>query len=685
MAAPAWASLGVRSPGVAPPGGWLLAACRGARSPAAACLAGVCPAARFLGVLPPAGCPQEAPLGPPSADHGPPLRSRGWGPVGLLVAGGLLAWWVLGAAWPRWGTQLLGLEYVDAYGTQWFYWATQQAMAGEGGLLHSPWFFYPWGKDVLAHTGANVLDALQAAPWLGALGHVAGYNSFVVFSLVLTFLAGIWALRPWVQGPAAWCASLLLAAQPVVLFELLEGRPTQAILWPLVLALGGAWRLAAQPGPVGGVALGLGLALSGYQYWYYGFFGALGAVAVVVGVLPGLPRAERLGRLGRLVGAGLLCAALCAPLVVPLALRLGDAAQPVPGLLDVASWRWDEAPLRSVEGLRVGLFTFQPLRWEVGFLMAEPQGGERFYAFPVPLSLGWLALAALGLVWHPPLRRPALLGLGALLLVVVGPTVLWGDAGLPNPVYVGLLKLLPPLRRLWFPERGLAVLVILLLPAVALGVEGLGARLGRYRGVLPLGLVLALVAELRPQGLAPMPSWDATVPAGYRCLASGPPGAIVELPMEWNKAHLYYQSAHGRPMLGGMLELNPLFTPAEHQALLRDNSYLQALRGAVERAQPGAETWTPAHREALGALGYRYVVLRKDALGKARPGRPDPAITRLAQVAGEPVYEDARVALYAPWGGGSPCADEPPTPDPRPVGRTDTAVQARTLRVLDVR
>jgi len=50
-------------------------------------------------------------------------------------------------------------------------------------------------------------------------------------------------------------------------------------------------------------------------------------------------------------------------------------------------------------------------------------------------------------------------------------------------------------------------------------------------------VVLSLqLVELSSLGLVPFPSWDGRVPAGYRCLAEGPAGAVPELPHAWNQA-----------------------------------------------------------------------------------------------------------------------------------------------------
>ena len=81
---------------------------------------------------------------------------------------------ILGPTLPLLHTHFLGVEYVDHYGTQWFYWfVEEQARRGESSD-HTSLFFHPWGKDIYAHTGTNVLDAWMAVPFRMLLGQVLG-------------------------------------------------------------------------------------------------------------------------------------------------------------------------------------------------------------------------------------------------------------------------------------------------------------------------------------------------------------------------------------------------------------------------------------------------------------------------------------------------------------------------------
>jgi hypothetical protein len=78
---------------------------------------------------------------------------------------------------------------------------------------------------------------------------------------------------------ALWTSSLWFGCSPFILFELTEGRPTQAIVGVLCLFLRSLWRSTQRDGIGSAVAAGLLLAVAGYQYWFYAFFGGMAALA----------------------------------------------------------------------------------------------------------------------------------------------------------------------------------------------------------------------------------------------------------------------------------------------------------------------------------------------------------------------------------------------------------------------
>ncbi|MEY3213581.1 MAG: hypothetical protein RIT28_4062, partial [Pseudomonadota bacterium] len=197
----------------------------------------------------------------------PPL-SPSWIP---WIVGAVLWVAVLGPSLPGWGSRLLGLEYIDGYGTQWFYHFAPRLLAeglrGEPATL----FFYPWGKDVLGHTGLSVLDALLAWPLRALLGPTWGYNLFVALLMATNGLATA-ALGARLTGDrlAGALAGALMSVSPWALLELTEGRPTQAMLAPAL------WVIFESLAPLedrqAPLRLGFAWAITGLLYWFNAIF-----------------------------------------------------------------------------------------------------------------------------------------------------------------------------------------------------------------------------------------------------------------------------------------------------------------------------------------------------------------------------------------------------------------------------
>jgi hypothetical protein len=606
------------------------------------------------------------------------------------------------------GDQLLGVEYVDHYGTQWFYWFVERQAglilagdpsAGAAGLGHTDLFFHPWGKDLFLHTGANYLDAFAALPFRWLFGSVAGYNLFVLTGLAATAWAFHSLARDFSDDPVALgVGTLLFVCTPYVLFELVEGRPTQGILLLPLLFLRYSLRTASQTGWKSPLMAGILLALCGYQYWFYAFF--FGVAIFFYGgwrALHPLPEAGG-GRntLLRFTSAAVVALVLCSPVVLPM-LVLAEQPGGVPGLLDTDAWSLAASPPLTMENQSVGLFLWQPLRQYAGFYVLDAQGGER-YLESVAL-LPWLAIP----LWIGLLVRPGRLDRAAVvcllvpgLLLAMGPLFLVGQQAFPNPVYIFLAKALPFLRRLWWPYRAFSLLCVVLGLAVVWALDWL---VKRGRGI-QVGVAILLcgtwVHHLRGERLWPFPSWDASIPAGYQCLAEGEPGAILELPFSWTQGHLYYQTRHGRPIFGGMLENNAVFTPGEHQSFQADNLFVASLLSEARIENP-TDTWDEADREALRLLGYKYVVLQKDALvlrkeNLEQGGRGPSRMIRIAMktrhrevekrlklMVGDPVYSDARISIYAPWGDPVPCELEGFDLDRVVVGHSEVSTASRLL------
>jgi len=550
----------------------------------------------------------------------------------VTVLGVVVAWPLLSGT----EAQALGGRTVDGIGSWWVQWWVGEALAGRGSLFESPLMFHPWGKDLLGDTGGNLVDAVIAAILGRWLGPVLAWNLLCVGIVLSNALAaGTWLRShgPWAALAGATAAGL----HPYPLFELAQGRPTQALLAPAILALAlGARAVSAEGTSKQALGAGVLLALTGWTYWFAAGFVALALTLLTVGASP----TKRIGRLGLI---GLVSFALSTPAVIPLmGGLLGDTAVgSVGGALPTSTW------LGLLDGStsELNLVTRAGDRGALGVmgLWGEVSVRSSTTATLEGLALsGTALLLALAAFWQR--RRWLVVALAALLLAV-GPL----PGGVPNPIYIGLAAILPPMERLYWPCRALALFV----PLAAVGGASLVGRLPRYQ---PVGVVLiaaALLSEAGLRGAWPLPTWDTAVPKAYHCLAATE-GAVVVIPYGRDHDQLLHQTLHGLPMLGGMNERSRSLVPPEQRALRAENAWLaQLLRATANPRDSG--TWTDAERDAVAELGYRWVVLRPQALNLSND--PDGGQTRrrimsrrLRELAGAPVYQDADVVIYAPWG-----------------------------------
>ncbi len=570
----------------------------------------------------------------------------------------------------------LGLEYVDHYGTQWFYWFAERTLFEWTSPAWTDLFFHPYGKDIYRHTGANVLDAYLAVPFRLIFGKVLGYNLFVLAGLAASGWAFSRLAREFTEDTVALgVGAVLFACSPYVLYELREGRPTQALMVTLPLFLLHGWRCGLRPGWRDPVLAGLWLAATGLWYWFYAFFGGLALLGL--GGWRILRPPEHAGtRLQVLVRHGVVAVVavgLCLPVALPIVLETAGQGQDVPGLLDVTRWTWSRLAPVTEQGSAVGIFNWQPLWGSAGLYTLEENGVERFLPCHRLVSLAALLVVALW-AWRPGrLDRGSWLALTLpCLLMATGPLILIGHEYVINPFWGAWMIAVDFLRRLWWPSRAVAIPVITVALAATVVLAGVGRRDWRLQLACALALGGLWFHQLHDAELAPFPTWDAAVPAGYRCLAEGGDEALIELPYSWTQGHLYYQVEHGRPILGGMLENNLVFTPEESVTLRTQNSFVLALL-MVAKLEGEVAGWTLADKREVRDLGYGFVVLQKDAyalrvlpeaglIATARRTRLRRMERDLDEMVGDPIYEDERIAIFAPWGDPLPC--DPSTIEP---------------------
>lgn len=538
---------------------------------------------------------------------------------------------VFGMAMPRLASDFLGVEYVDHFGTQWFYWYIEREVRAFEFPAHTDLFFYPWGKDIFGHTGSNVLDGVFAIPFRVLFGNVLGYNLFVLAGLVTNVLAFRLLARDYSDDAvSADAAALFVGFSPYVLFEVLEGRPTQALVAFPILYIRHLLRAVRRPGWRDPALAGLLLALTGLMYWYYAAFGGLLALALaaVVLVRPGEGAGGRLAVFARLAGTACVALALVAPVALPL-VTLSSAGE-VPGLLDVSKWGVYDAPPVTREAQEIGIFSWQPFKRYAGFYVLGNDGYERL--LPDAALSSWALWPMLLLaLWRPAkLRSDALVAMMAVaMLLAMGPILLVAGTTLPNLPYIYLVKAVGFMQRLWWPARAAMYITLLSGLSFVAVFDWLGRTSKRAQIAAIFGLALTWLVDLGTNRLLPFSTWDATVPAGFKCLATGPAGAVIELPYGWTQGHLYYQTEHGRLLL----QLDAFYPPRRVPGL-QDN----AIRTRLRRVRQSLEI-----------------------------------------AAGPPVYEDARVVIYAPWGGPAPCDQRTFPTDHVAVNKLETSTDERIL------
>lgn len=573
------------------------------------------------------------------------MEGRGWrhGPPWFLEAGVYLLL-VFGAISPSLGsaTHVVG-DGVDLFGSLWFFWYIVDSIQ----TLHDPsWtdlFFFPYGKDVFGHTGNNFLDAVLAAPLQWFLGNPTYYKYWVAVVMLGNALSFRFLARRELESSwAVFVSTALYTVNPYIIFEITCGRPTQAFLWFLPLALWGVMR--ADRSVWVAVLGGFATAMVGYTYWFYGYFIAFAFVWLVgVGVVGRWRDPE--GRPGLYLRNVGIAAAVTALLVAPWALAMLGSDMPVQaqssgGLLGL--------PTSVDNGVSTNLHSY--------FL--DEQRGARFLQHPAWAlgALAWIALGRGRLKW---------LGVAVVgLLLATGPLYEWGDTQIRMWHYLVLHNGLPFFHRLWFPYRAL-VLVFLALSlgmgfAVQRILEGASSRWPARAWLLaPLlgsGLLAGTLAVEHQDYLYPFTVRDVAVPRVYDWMASQSRGAIIELPRGITHVSIVYQTHHRMPLFEGMGANVRFFWPAGVEQRLKTPWIKELVRAA---RHPDREVDTSVSGEAILRQGFSWVVLHRElldseqnrsaaTLSRAKRDRLHAVVvSKLTQLLGDPVAVDGPTVVWA--------------------------------------
>ena len=261
-----------------------------------------------------------------------------------------VATFILRDALPHLSTHFLGKAVTDAWGTQWHYTNTYSVLQGNQAASHSDLFFFPVGQALYETTGNNILDAVAATPFRLLFGPVLGFNLFVLAAWFWSTWLFYRLVHDFVEDHiTSTLATSLFMVEGISLFELQEGRPTQAILGLLIIAIHCGWRIGIRTRWRDAVVGGVALALVGYQYWFFALFCAvaLSGLGLVRVTKPPSGAGSRRSVMARFGLMALLSLLLAAPGAGPMLHKSAVQPDSIPGLLDTDALRNGRVVLKA--------------------------------------------------------------------------------------------------------------------------------------------------------------------------------------------------------------------------------------------------------------------------------------------------------------------------------------------------
>ena len=503
-------------------------------------------------------------------------------------------------------------EGVDLYGTIWFYeWIFDSVRTGSN-PSHTDLFFYPYGKDIFGHTGNNFVDAILAVPFLAIFGFPLFQPIFYGFILLTNALAfRVLAHHLFDSFHARLGTTILVLLSPYVLSELIQGRPTQALLCFSILSIHFFLKMLHSKHIVDAVKCGFCTALQGWTYWYGGYF--LGIILVVFSLVHWDKKHWKV------YSTALLTCILCiSPGILSMIWHMNNTT--IPGL-HTPDWNDWSIPIMDPTYSRSYL---------VGYLIYEPWGMKMFGL----LSMSFPTLLAL---WFARKHRFWWIALLVSLLVASGPFYTVEGEIRPLYHYIFLHKTLPFFSRLWFPYRMVSL-------SLVLAVIGIGFALQQLKGHWRWSTMFLVFVHLLIQVesyCVPLLHHPWVEPKVYSEMKKEP-GAIIELPIGFVRRSILWQSQHSLPTFGGMGENLPLLMPQEHRMRLK-SSLFRYFQKAY--SFPDKRRELPPLQDAIDQ-GFRYVTIDMSVVyGDYRKRFQDNAeekknyfIIRLQELIGKPSF-----------------------------------------------
>ncbi len=488
--------------------------------------------------------------------------------------------------------------------------------------LHSDLIWRPLGIDLILYT-FNFFNALIGMPLLLTFSPVVASNVTVLLATLLSAL-GAYLLAFDVLRRARRDlpeSSVRLAALVAgVIYAFASNRAIYASLghydmvttqWLPFYALY-FLRTLRRPTLKNALMAGLFFALAALAEMIFASFLALLSIILLLALWRGLEHRRK--ALGAAVIAAIAALVIWSPVLLPVAREFMRGNYALEG--------WGESIKLSADA--VGLVTPTNLNPLLGGNEASGQNwrdalravekGEGRFGDINTVFLGWvtLALALLGAFAARKRLAPWVWAAVVFGILVLGPLLQVNgvyrfnlDGLLPEgvtfPLPFTLLHYIPFVSANRAPNRNSVILMLALAVLAGYGVSQVMAWLSHrgHRGLRGLGrasenaaarvtlpeipsalsvtsvaIAVLLAAAIILEHLSvPLPTTDATIPAVYQKIAAEPSDfAIMQLPLGWRNSFgvlgseqtnlQYFQTAHGKPMIGGNISRAPAFKMA---------------------------------------------------------------------------------------------------------------------------
>jgi len=506
--------------------------------------------------------------------------------------------------------QVLAGGDIDAYINPWVDWWTHHVLTTPGeSLYYTNYLFYPDGVSLVFHSFSHTNTAISLAlqPWIGQL---AAYNVTILLAYLLPAF-GMYLLVEYLTAStvAGIVSGVVFAFNPYHIFESTHPVLVSTQWMPLSLLFLVRWLRERKRRDV--ILAALFFLLNSLTSWHLMIFFTLWLVVfaayyLILGNSKSRPSFRQ--RVGGLAMFALVAGLFVLPFLWPL-LR--------------------EQLTVSQSYMAVPLARGYPM--DLRNLVLPPWIGTTRWAGY--LGLVTVLLAGVG-VWKGG-RKTRMWGSSAVifLLIAIGPhpringetvetvTLPWSS------VFIPLLR--HPLRFQLLVMFGLA------------GASGYGWTvvqhwLARFRwsALWATGVILLLVLDYSHW---PFPTVTPAVSPFYEQLALEPGDfAIAPLPSsrQRTKYHMYYQTIHGKKILGGVVSR----TPREATRFMEEHELIWSL--CTTRAVDPEITDLSRQFERLAEVDIRYLVLHKD---RATPDLVEQWREALPLT---PAYEDKYLIAY---------------------------------------